>query len=183
MKKEAYGFGFVCLFGVFPPYSRIFHSYGDVTIAGEGLQILTCARQSWPLRSVSSLTFHICDTGHYFIMVIFDDLLPSFGSEAAITFFYDLFGTFTVPFVFGVKLYIEFFFVNAIWNKTTLSVLSIFTVNGSCVAHEKWKIQIFKSYLSRCTLQDLSLVDCHWLWCCCFVCSSCMNCLFHEHTH
>ena len=54
--------------------------------------------------------------------------------------FYDLFGTFTVPFVFGVKLYIEFFFVNAIWNKTTLSVLSILTVNGSCVVHEKWKI-------------------------------------------
>ena len=64
----------------------------------------------------------------------------TFGSEAAITCFYDLFGTFTVPFVFGVKLYIEFFFVNAIWNKTTLSVLSILTVNGSCVVHEKWKI-------------------------------------------
>ena len=31
--------------------SRIFHSYGDVTIAGEGLQILTYARHSWPLSS------------------------------------------------------------------------------------------------------------------------------------
>ena len=35
---------FVCLFvWFFPSYSRIFHSYGDVTIAGEGLQILTSA--------------------------------------------------------------------------------------------------------------------------------------------
>ena len=29
-------------------HSRIFHSYGDVTITGEGLQILTYARHSWP---------------------------------------------------------------------------------------------------------------------------------------
>ena len=27
-------------------HSRIFHSYGDVTITGEGLQILTYARHS-----------------------------------------------------------------------------------------------------------------------------------------
>ena len=27
----------------------MFHSYGNVTIAGEGLQILTCARHSWRL--------------------------------------------------------------------------------------------------------------------------------------
>ena len=77
MKKEAYDLGSVCLLGIFPPYSRIFHSYGDVVIAGEGLQILTCALQSWPLSSVGSLTCHICDTDHYLIMVIFDDLLPS----------------------------------------------------------------------------------------------------------
>ena len=32
-------------------HSRIFHSYGDVTITGEGLQILTYARHSWPLSS------------------------------------------------------------------------------------------------------------------------------------
>ena len=35
--------------------SRIFHSYGDVTIVGEGLQILTHARHSWPLSSEGSL--------------------------------------------------------------------------------------------------------------------------------
>ena len=28
-----------------------FHSFGDVTIAGESVQILTCARHSWPLSS------------------------------------------------------------------------------------------------------------------------------------
>ena len=40
----------------------IFHSYGNVTIAGEGLQILTYARQSWPLSSEGSLSFHAyCD--------------------------------------------------------------------------------------------------------------------------
>ena len=32
-----------------------FHSYGDVTIAGEGLQILTYARHSWTLSSEGSL--------------------------------------------------------------------------------------------------------------------------------
>ena len=31
---------------VFLSHSRIFHMYGDVTIAGEGLQILTYARHS-----------------------------------------------------------------------------------------------------------------------------------------
>ena len=46
-------------------HSRIFHSYGDVTIAGEGLQILTCARHSWPLSSEGSLACHTyCGTGH-----------------------------------------------------------------------------------------------------------------------
>ena len=44
-------------------HSIIFQSYGDVTIAGEGLQILTYARHSWPLSSEDSLTCHIyCDT-------------------------------------------------------------------------------------------------------------------------
>ena len=38
----------VCLFGEF------FHSYADVTIAGEGLQILTYARDSWPWSSEGS---------------------------------------------------------------------------------------------------------------------------------
>ena len=58
-------------------------SYGDVSIAGEGLQILTYARHSWPLSSEGSLTCHThCDTGLPFILVISEDpwqshLLPS----------------------------------------------------------------------------------------------------------
>ena len=40
-------FLFVCLFVCgFSSYSRIFHSYGDVTIAGEWLQIYTYARHA-----------------------------------------------------------------------------------------------------------------------------------------
>ena len=58
----------------YSPHSRIFHSYGDVFIAGEGLQILTYARHSWPLSSERSLACHTyCDTGHPFIMVISED--------------------------------------------------------------------------------------------------------------
>ena len=67
----------------FSSRSRIFHSYGDVTITGERLQILTYARHSWPLSSEGSLACHTyCDTGHSFIMVAAKDpwhshLLPS----------------------------------------------------------------------------------------------------------
>ena len=67
---------FVCLFiylfvWSFSPYSNIFHSFGDVTNASEGLQILTYARHLLPLRSEGSLECHTyCDTGHPFIMVI-----------------------------------------------------------------------------------------------------------------
>ena len=70
---------FVCLFvWSFSSHSRIFHSYGDVTIAGEGLQIFTFDRHSWPLSSEGSLTCHTyCDTGHPFIMVISEDPLHS----------------------------------------------------------------------------------------------------------
>ena len=58
------------LFGVYCPN----HPYGDDTIAGEGLQIMTYARQSWPLSSEDSLTCHIyCDMGLPFIMVISKD--------------------------------------------------------------------------------------------------------------
>ena len=74
---------------------RIFYSYGDVTIAGEGLQILTYARHSWqlsseqiltymyawhswPLSREGSLTCHnYCDTCLPFIMVISKDLWHS----------------------------------------------------------------------------------------------------------
>ena len=41
----------VCLFVWYLSSLRIFHSYGDVTIAGEGLQIWTYVRHSWPLSS------------------------------------------------------------------------------------------------------------------------------------
>ena len=66
---------FVCMFiWSFSSHSRIFHSYGGVTIAGEELQILTYARHSWPLSSEGSLTCHTwCDTGLPFIMVISED--------------------------------------------------------------------------------------------------------------
>ena len=58
--------------GVCSSHSRIFHSFGDVTIIGEGLQIWTFTRHSWPLSSASSfITGHTyCDTGQPFIMVI-----------------------------------------------------------------------------------------------------------------
>ena len=42
----------------FSSHLRIFHLYGDVTIAGEGLQILTYARHVWPLSSEGSLACH-----------------------------------------------------------------------------------------------------------------------------
>ena len=76
---------FVCLFVFWSlsSHSIIFHSYGDVIIAGEWLQILTFARHSWLLSSEVSLTgLTHCDTGLPFIMVISEDpwhsyLLPS----------------------------------------------------------------------------------------------------------
>ena len=49
---------FLFVYGVLSSHSRIFHSYGDVTIADEGLQILTYARHSWPWSSEGSLTCH-----------------------------------------------------------------------------------------------------------------------------
>ena len=58
---------FVCLFVCF--YS--FHSYGDDTIAGEGLQILIYGRHSWPLSVEGFLTCHTyCDTGLPIILFI-----------------------------------------------------------------------------------------------------------------
>ena len=63
-----------CLFGVYSSHSTIFHSYGDVTIAGKELQILTYARHSWPLRSEGSLMCHtVCDTGLSSRMFISED--------------------------------------------------------------------------------------------------------------
>ena len=74
MLASHYAVWFVCLFVCLSSHSRIFHSYGDVTIAGEGLQILTYARHTWPLSSEDSLTCHTyCDTGLPFIMVMSED--------------------------------------------------------------------------------------------------------------
>ena len=54
--------------------SRTFHLFGDVTSVGEGLQILTYTRHSWPLSSEDSLASHIyCDRSHPFIMVISEE--------------------------------------------------------------------------------------------------------------
>ena len=53
---------FVCFFWGLKFNSRIFHSDGDVTIAGEGRQILTYTRHPSPLSSEDSLACHIyCD--------------------------------------------------------------------------------------------------------------------------
>ena len=87
--------GCVCLL-VFVYYHTTFHSYGDITITDERLQILTYARHSWPLSIEGSLACHnYCDTEHPFIMVISKDpwhshLLPSVCSWAVTTCFYDL---------------------------------------------------------------------------------------------
>ena len=68
---------------VWKSHSRMFHSYGDVIIAGLELQMFTYARHSWPLSIEGSLACHTyCETGHPFIIVIFEDpwhshLLPS----------------------------------------------------------------------------------------------------------
>ena len=59
-------------------HSRIFHSYGDVTIAGEGLQIFSYARHSWPMSSEGTLTCHsYYDTDLPFIIVVSKDLWHS----------------------------------------------------------------------------------------------------------
>ena len=62
---------FVCLWFYVPLENFHSYMYEDVTITGEGLQILTYARHSWPLSSEDSLACHtFCDTGHPFMMVI-----------------------------------------------------------------------------------------------------------------
>ena len=61
------GVFFACLFVVF-------HSYGDVTITGEGFQIFTYTQHSWSLSSDGSLACHTYyDKGYLFIMVISED--------------------------------------------------------------------------------------------------------------
>ena len=70
----ARGYLFVCLFiWVYRP-TQEYHSHGHVTMTGEGLQILTYARHSWPLSIEGSLACHTyCDKGHLFITVISED--------------------------------------------------------------------------------------------------------------
>ena len=74
----------VCFRVFFSSHLRIFYSYEDVTIVGEGLQIFTNAWHSWSLSSESNFACHIfCDTVHPFIISISEDpwhshLLPSF---------------------------------------------------------------------------------------------------------
>ena len=65
-------FCFVCLEFIVPLEN--FHSYREVTITSEGLQMLTYPRHSWPLSSEGFLVCHTyCDTGPPFIMVISKD--------------------------------------------------------------------------------------------------------------
>ena len=60
------GLHLFCLFVLsFSSHSRIFHSFGDVTIAGDGRQIVTYARHLWPFRRKCSLACHTyCDSKH-----------------------------------------------------------------------------------------------------------------------
>ena len=76
---------FVCLFiWGFTSLSRMFHSYGDITINDEGASNYDL--YSAHMASEGSLAWHTyCDTGHPFIMVISEDpwhshLLRAFGS-------------------------------------------------------------------------------------------------------
>ena len=56
----------ICLFGVFRPTEEFFTHKETSQSPGEGLQILTQTRHSWPLSSEGSIACHIyCDTGHY----------------------------------------------------------------------------------------------------------------------
>ena len=64
-------------------FESLFHSYGDVTMTDEALQILTYARHLLPLSGEGFLACNTyCDTGRLSIMVISEDqwhshLLPS----------------------------------------------------------------------------------------------------------
>ena len=78
---------FVFFLWGFTSHSIIFQSYGDVTITGEGLQILTYARHSLPLSFEGSLACHTyCNMGHPFTHAC----CRAFGSGAVTTCFYEL---------------------------------------------------------------------------------------------
>ena len=84
-------FLFVCGFS---SHSRIFHLYGDVTITGEGVQILTHTQHSWPLSSEGSLACHTyCDISLEWSSPRTCDThtcCRAFGSGAVTTCFHDL---------------------------------------------------------------------------------------------
>ena len=49
---------------VLTSHSKMFHSNGEVTITGEGLQILSYTLHTWPLSSEGYLECHTyCHTG------------------------------------------------------------------------------------------------------------------------
>ena len=60
MLRFAHHLLFACM-----PIAKVFHSYRDVSIAGEVLKILTYTRHSWPLTCEGSLAGHtVCATAH-----------------------------------------------------------------------------------------------------------------------
>ena len=72
--KIYYIYRYTCVCLGFTSHSKISHSYGDVTITSEELQIFTCTRHSWLLSSEGSLACHTyCDTGYLLILVISED--------------------------------------------------------------------------------------------------------------
>ena len=67
-------FSFYLFVWGYTSHSRIFHSYGEVTITGKRLQIFTYARHSWPMGSEGSFACPTyCDTEHPFVIVISED--------------------------------------------------------------------------------------------------------------
>ena len=85
---------YVCMF-VCSSHSRIFHSFGDVTIIGERMKMIN-ARLVWPLSSKGSLACHTyCDPGHSSIIIKFisEDThfyCRAFDSGATTIYFNDL---------------------------------------------------------------------------------------------
>ena len=81
---------FVCLFEILRP-SKIFHTYGDVTIAGEWLFILTYATKQWRFFTVPLLLCHVASVlnGHLREPVILT-CCCAIDSGAMTTCYYDL---------------------------------------------------------------------------------------------
>ena len=73
-------------------HSKMFHKYGDVTIIGDRLQMLSHARHLWPLSCEGSLGCHTCcGMGHLSIMTRdTHTYYRVFGTGAATTYFKDM---------------------------------------------------------------------------------------------